>query len=183
MSRLQPPANLSTTATTSTVPTPSTSTAMTDTPTSTPTTTKTSTTQSSTSTTTNKVCYLVLSLASEAREHNPEFFFTFPPCSVFPLYSYLPLTFQSQFGLPRAHPNMKNINNPCVFFDIAIGNVAAGRIIMELFADVVPKTAENFRQLCTGEKKGIDGLPMGYKGAPFHRVLKGFMVQVCFESK
>lgn len=45
-------------------------------------------------------------------------------------------------------------------------------MIMELFADVVPKTAENFRQFCTGEMKR-DGLPIGYKGATFHRVIKG----------
>lgn len=45
-------------------------------------------------------------------------------------------------------------------------------MIMELFADVVPKTAENFRQFCTGELKR-DGLPIGYKGATFHRVIKG----------
>jgi peptidyl-prolyl isomerase H (cyclophilin H) len=43
--------------------------------------------------------------------------------------------------------------NPVVFFDITIGGHAAGRIKMELFADKVPKTAENFRQLCTGEYK------------------------------
>merc|ERR1712216_701272 len=66
--------------------------------------------------------------------------------------------------------------NPVVFFDITIGGHNAGRIKMELFADEVPKTAENFRQLCTGEfRKG--GTPVGYKGATFHRVIKGFMIQ------
>eukprot|EP00897_Mesotaenium_endlicherianum_P004128 jgi/Mesen1/3743/ME000204S03004 len=49
------------------------------------------------------------------------------------------------------HLRPPNTKNPVVFFDITIGGVAAGRIKMELFADVVPKTAENFRQLCTGE--------------------------------
>jgi len=43
------------------------------------------------------------------------------------------------------------MSNPKVYFDIAIGGVPAGRIVMDLRADVVPKTAENFRQLCTGE--------------------------------
>lgn len=51
-----------------------------------------------------------------------------------------------------------------------------GRIIIELFADVVPKTAENFRQFCTGEFKR-DGIPTGFKGTAFHRVIKDFMIQ------
>lgn len=63
-----------------------------------------------------------------------------------------------------------------LFPDVSIGNQPAGRITMELFADVAPRTAENFRQLCTGEFRR-DGLPQGYKGAPFHRVIKGFMIQ------
>lgn len=42
---------------------------------------------------------------------------------------------------------------------------------MELFADVVPKTAENFRQFCTGESKNAQGRPQGYKGSKFHRVV------------
>ncbi|CAG5125074.1 unnamed protein product [Candidula unifasciata] len=71
---------------------------------------------------------------------------------------------------------MTQIPNPVVFFDIAIGSTAAGRIKFELFADTVPKTAENFRQLCTGEYRK-DGKPIGYKGAIFHRVIKDFMVQ------
>ncbi|KAH7662883.1 peptidyl-prolyl cis-trans isomerase A (cyclophilin A) protein [Dioscorea alata] len=68
--------------------------------------------------------------------------------------------------------------NPKVFFDIAIGKARAGRIIMELFANVVPKTAENFRCLCTGEKGiGISGKPLHYKGSSFHRIIPGFMCQ------
>src|SRR5579862_3646891 len=42
---------------------------------------------------------------------------------------------------------------------------------MELFADVTPKTAENFRQFCTGETKNPQGRPQGYKGSKFHRVV------------
>lgn len=48
--------------------------------------------------------------------------------------------------------------------------------MMELFADVVPKTAENFRQLCTGEFRS-NGVPIGYKNCSFHRIMKDFMVQ------
>lgn len=49
-------------------------------------------------------------------------------------------------------------------------------MIFELFADVVPKTSENFRQFCTGEYRK-DGVPLGFKGAIFHRVIKDFMIQ------
>lgn len=63
-----------------------------------------------------------------------------------------------------------------MFFDITIAGVPAGRIKMELFKDVVPKTAENFRQFCTGEfSKGNQ--PIGYKNTPFHRVIREFMIQ------
>jgi len=68
--------------------------------------------------------------------------------------------------------------NPKVFFDMTIGGVAKGRIVMELRADVVPKTAENFRCLCTGEKgKGKSGSPLHFKGSSFHRVITDFMCQ------
>ncbi|KAI0235858.1 Peptidyl-prolyl cis-trans isomerase H [Lamellibrachia satsuma] len=70
----------------------------------------------------------------------------------------------------------RNPNNPVVFFDITVGSTNIGRIKVELFADVCPKTAENFRQLCTGEYRK-DGVPIGYKGCGFHRVIKDFMVQ------
>ncbi|KAJ6773544.1 PEPTIDYL-PROLYL CIS-TRANS ISOMERASE CYP26-1 [Salix purpurea] len=50
--------------------------------------------------------------------------------------------------------------NPRVYFDMAVGGAPAGRIVMELFADTTPRTAENFRALCTGEKgKGRSGKP------------------------
>lgn len=67
--------------------------------------------------------------------------------------------------------------NVAVFFDIEIGGQPVGRIKMELFKNIVPKTVENFRQFCTGEFKR-SGVPAGYKGTRFHRVIKGFMVQV-----
>ncbi|CAM9999150.1 unnamed protein product [Ascophyllum nodosum] len=62
--------------------------------------------------------------------------------------------------------------NPQVFFDMDAGGEALGRITMELRADVAPKTAENFRQLCTGE-----GGVKGYKGSAFHRIIPQFMCQ------
>lgn len=75
-------------------------------------------------------------------------------------------------------PFEQNPENPTVFFDISIGGTAAGRITFELFADTVPKTAENFRALCTGEKgMGQGTAPLHYKGAPFHRVITDFMCQ------
>merc|ERR1712151_1381125 len=64
-----------------------------------------------------------------------------------------------------------NKANPIVFFDCSIAKKEAGRIIFELNADVVPKTAENFRQLCLGHKVG------SYKGSIFHRVIPNFMLQ------
>jgi peptidylprolyl isomerase len=69
-------------------------------------------------------------------------------------------------------------DNPKVFFDMTIGGEAKGKIVMELFSDSVPKTAENFRCLCTGEKGlGKSGKPLHYKGSGFHRVIPNFMLQ------
>ena len=69
-------------------------------------------------------------------------------------------------------------HNPRVFLDLHIGARRAGRIVIELFADVVPRTAENFRALCTGEKgAGASGRPLHFKGSTFHRVIPHFMCQ------
>jgi len=68
--------------------------------------------------------------------------------------------------------------NPKVFFDMTVGGQPAGRVVFELYADTVPKTAENFRALCTGEKgMGQSGKPLHFKGSSFHRVIPGFMCQ------
>mmetsp|Transcript_29022 Transcript_29022/g.46548 ORF Transcript_29022/g.46548 Transcript_29022/m.46548 type:complete len:174 (-) Transcript_29022:215-736(-) len=70
------------------------------------------------------------------------------------------------------------MGNPIVFFDVVIDEVPVGRIEMTLRADVVPKTAENFRSLCTGEKGvGRAGVPLHFKGCAFHRVITAFMIQ------
>ncbi|KAI7840251.1 hypothetical protein COHA_006033 [Chlorella ohadii] len=71
-----------------------------------------------------------------------------------------------------------DLDNPRVFFDISIAGEEAGRIVMTLFADVVPRTAENFRCLCTGEAGvGRSGKALHYKGSLFHRVIPQFMCQ------
>ena len=82
---------------------------------------------------------------------------------------------------------MTSTQRPIVFMDVNIGETPAGRLKMELFSDIVPKylpwvlrayspssvdlfirTAENFRQLCTGEYR-VNSRPQGYKSATFHR--------------
>lgn len=64
------------------------------------------------------------------------------------------------------------------YLDVSSGGELEGRVVVELFNDIVPKTAENFRALCTGEM-GIGphtGLPLHYKGSRFHRIIKGLMI-------
>jgi len=75
------------------------------------------------------------------------------------------------FGGPR-EPTPADISCE-VYFDITIGGEPAGRIVFGLYGNVVPKTAENFRGLCTGDTQ----LKHCYKGSPFHRVIPGFMCQ------
>ena len=79
------------------------------------------------------------------------------------------LDFLKQF-MPKERPTDADVSST-VYFDMTIGGQPAGRIEMGLFGGVVPKTAENFRALCTGEKG------FGYAGSPFHRVIPGFMCQ------
>ena len=72
---------------------------------------------------------------------------------------------------PIPPPTEQNPKNPVVFLDIKIGQKDKQRVEIELFNDKVPKTCDNFRCLCTGEKK------ITYKGSIFHRVIKDFMIQ------
>ena len=69
------------------------------------------------------------------------------------------------------NPERGDEPNPVVFFDITIAGDAVGRIVMELFKSVVPKTADNFRRLCVGEGE------LSYRGSIFHRVISKFMLQ------
>lgn len=80
----------------------------------------------------------------------------------------------------KAGPMVPNAagNNPHVFFQIQQGEEDLGRIVMQIYKDITPKTAENFRALCTGERgDGKSGKPLHYKGCSFHRVIQDFMLQ------
>merc|ERR1712147_45387 len=83
-------------------------------------------------------------------------------------------------SLPASHaaPAKGPVVTNVVFFDVEIGGKPAGRIEMELYGKTVPKTVENFRALCTGEKGvGKSGKPLHFKGSIFHRVIPQFMLQ------
>lgn len=91
---------------------------------------------------------------------------------------------ENGFELPPAlvvdTPKLSMIN-PRVYFDISIGGIAAGRILMELRADVVPLTTENFRMLCTHDKANEKNFHSfkgyGYRKSVFHRIIPQFMCQ------
>jgi peptidyl-prolyl isomerase D len=84
-----------------------------------------------------------------------------------------------------SHEGPPKQGNPIVFLDIQnlhyplTSRKGENRIVLELYADVVPKTAENFRALCTGEKgKASDGKhALHFKGSGFHRIIPQFMIQ------
>ena len=85
--------------------------------------------------------------------------------------------FQTKKAKVPSVPNAKG-DNPHVFFDIQQGEESLGRIVMQLYKDITPITAENFQLLCTGEKGvGEMGKPLHYKGSKFHRIIKDFMLQ------
>merc|ERR1711976_10283 len=73
---------------------------------------------------------------------------------------------------------MNHFNLPLVYLDVAINKGKPRRITIELRADLVPKTCENFRSLCTGERgAGKLGFPLYYRGCSFHRIVENFFIQ------
>merc|ERR1711988_715171 len=80
-------------------------------------------------------------------------------------------TLASSLQSTRIHPIQSTMPTVRVFFDVTADGAPLGKVIMELRGDVVPKTCENFRALCTGEKG------FGFKGSSFHRVIPNFMCQ------
>uniref|UniRef100_A0A7S0S8I4 peptidylprolyl isomerase n=1 Tax=Mantoniella antarctica TaxID=81844 RepID=A0A7S0S8I4_9CHLO len=71
------------------------------------------------------------------------------------------------------------LTGPRVYLDLKWGKRKMGRVIISLRADAAPKTSENFRALCTGEKGAgrTTGAPLHYRGCPVHRVVPGFCIQ------
>lgn len=94
--------------------------------------------------------------------------------------------FGGMFGKVSMYTDKAQVNktiepssdNPKVFMDIDVAGENAGRIVFQLYEDICPKTTENFRALCTGEKGNCTtGQPLHFKGSTFHRVIKNFMLQ------
>ncbi|KAL9228667.1 hypothetical protein vseg_004220 [Gypsophila vaccaria] len=93
------------------------------------------------------------------------------------LWSFTIFVSFSSIQAKKSSEDLKEVTHK-VFFDVEIDGKPAGRIEMGLFGKTVPKTTENFRALCTGEKGiGKSGKPLHYKGSKFHRIIPSFMLQ------
>jgi len=75
------------------------------------------------------------------------------------------------------HPPPKDRPNPLVYLDLSVAGDPVGRLVIRLYANVVPKTAENFRLLCVGGQRGPEGNLLSYRGSVFHRIINRFMLQ------
>ena len=126
------------------------------------------------------------SLALSQRKSNLAMFFALSAVAAPSSYMLASMGSNKFLGLTGVSSNMAEAvasnTYATVYFDINIGGREAGRITMELYADT-PKTSENFRALCTGEKGETEGSyfdkpkKLHYKGSPFHRIIPGFMAQ------
>lgn len=84
------------------------------------------------------------------------------------------MSFRSTNRLDDSDSNLR------AFFDITIGETSVGRIVMELYGNVTPKTTENFAKLCQGtETSAVSGAKLAFKGSAFHRIIKGFSMVYC----
>ena len=129
---------------------------------------------------------LASSLALSQRKSNLAMFFAMSAVAAPSSYMLASMSNKKFLGMTGISSNMAEAaasnTYATVYFDVNIGGREAGRITMELFADT-PKTSENFRALCTGEKGETEGSyfdkpkKLHYKGSPFHRVIPGFMAQ------
>lgn len=83
------------------------------------------------------------------------------------------------FGMNMLRRFFASTKRPRVFFDVSIDNQKAGRMVFELYSDIVPKTAENFRRLCVGDagQAKTANVPLSYKNSIFHRIIPDFMAQ------
>ena len=80
------------------------------------------------------------------------------------------------FGGSGTNRKEDEVITDLVYFDIKIGKEVVGKITMGLFGNTVPRTANNFKHLCIGDKT-LNGVKLQYKGTKFHRIIPGFMIQ------
>ncbi|KAL2329071.1 hypothetical protein Fmac_022498 [Flemingia macrophylla] len=107
---------------------------------------------------------------------HPRFLLVFLVLSIFLIFTFSGSTTRKQVVEEETEEEPEITHR--VFLDIDIDKQRLGRIVIGLYGQVVPKTVENFRALCTGEKgKNENGLKLHYKGTPFHRIISGFVIQ------